>query len=88
VIKLLTEGIGMKYNKHRIKASSDNISRAIDMYIVGYKALRNREILKDHYILGLTFEEVAEKHDMSTRHVKKIIYDNESVVIDHLRVED
>lgn len=78
----------MKYNKHRINASSDNIIKAIDMYIVGYKAIRNKEILKDHFVLGMTFEEVAEKHDMSTRHIKKIIYDNESIIIDHLRVEN
>ena len=77
----------MKYNKHRINASSDNINRAIDMYIVGYKAFRNREILKDHYILGMTFEEVAEKHDMSVRHIKKIIYDNELIIIEHIREE-
>ena len=71
--------------KHKINDSAANVRNAIDNYIIGFKALRNREILKDHYIDGLTFEEIAEKHDMSVRQVKKITYDNEPVIIEHLR---
>ena len=71
--------------KHKINDSAENVRNAIDNYIIGFKALRNREILKDHYIDGLTFEEIAEKHDMSVRQVKKIAYDNEPVFIEHLR---
>jgi DNA-directed RNA polymerase sigma subunit (sigma70/sigma32) len=71
--------------KHKINDSAENVRNAIDNYIIGFKALRNREILKDHYIDGLTFEEIAEKHDMSVRQVKKITYDNEPVIIEHLR---
>lgn len=74
--------------KHKINDSAENVRNAIDNYIIGFKALRNREILKDHYIDGLTFEEIAEKHDMSVRQVKKITYDNEPVIIEHLRVEE
>ena len=74
--------------KHKIDDRPENVIRAIDNYIIGFKALRNREILKDHYVDGLTFEEVAEKHDMSVRQVKKIAYDNEPIIIEHLRVED
>lgn len=74
--------------KHRINDSSDNIIRVIDNYIVGFKALRNRQILKDHYVDGLTFEEIAELHDMSVRQIKKITYDNEPIIIEHLRVEE
>ena len=71
--------------KHKINGSADNVRYAIDNYIIGFRALRNREILKDHYVDGLTFEEIAEKHDMSVRQVKKITYDNEPVIIEHLR---
>lgn len=74
--------------KHKINGSADNVRNAIDNYIIGFRALRNREILKDHYVDGLTFEEIAEKHDMSVRQVKKIAYDNEPVIIEHLRVEE
>lgn len=73
--------------KHRINDSRENIERTIDNYIIGFKAIRNREILKDHYISGMTFEEVAEKHDMSVSQIKKITYDNEPIIIDNLRAE-
>lgn len=73
--------------KHRINDSQENIIRVIDSYIVGFKAYRNREILKDHYVHGMTFEEVAEKHEMSVSQIKKISYDNEPIIIEHLRAE-
>ena len=74
--------------KHRINDRPDRINWAIDNFIIGFKASRNREILKDHYIDGMTFEEIAEKHDMSVRQIKKISYDNEPIIIEHLRVEE
>lgn len=77
----------MKYTKHRIIANADNLSRAIDNAVIGHKALRNREIMKMHYIDGLTFEEIAEELDLSDRHVKKICYDNEYAVISVLGAE-
>lgn len=72
---------------HKICGSKEEIIRAIDNSVVGFKSIRNREILKDHFIDGLTFEEVAEKHDMSVRQVKKISYDNEPVIISQLAKE-
>lgn len=74
--------------KHKIVDTQDNIIRAIDNCIIGFKAYRNREILKDHYVFGLTFEEIAEKYDMSVRQIKKISYDNEAVILKNLRVEE
>lgn len=72
--------------KHKINGTKENIERAIDN-ITGYKAYRNREILKAHYIDGMTFEDVAEMFDMSVRHIKKITYDNENIIIENMRVE-
>lgn len=77
----------MGYNKHRIDASSSNIIEAI-LSINGFKAYRNREILKRKYIDGYTFEEIAEEFDMSVRQIKKIVYDLEPILINHLRVEE
>lgn len=74
--------------KHKINDRPERIIWAIDTFIIGFKAYRNREILKDHYILGMTFEEVAEKYDMSDRQIKKICYDYEPTIIEHLRVEE
>ena len=74
--------------KYKINDSRENIEKVIDNYIVGYKAYRNRNILKDHFIHGMTFEEVAEKHDMSVRQVKDISYNGYSIISSHLRVEE
>lgn len=61
--------------KHSINGkSASEIEYIIDEYIVGYKAQRNRDMMKEKFIEGLTFEEIAEKHDMSPRGVVKIIY--------------
>lgn len=46
---------------------------------------RDREILCSRYIDGLTFEALAEKHDLSVRHVKTIIYKYEQIIFSHLQ---
>lgn len=74
--------------KHKINADADNINNVINNYIVGYKAYRNREVLRHRYIDGYTFEEIAEIHDMSVRHIKKICYDNEPILLAKLRAEE
>ena len=70
---------------HKINGNKNDVSKAIDNCIVGFKSMRNRAILKDHYIDGMTFEEVAEKHSMSVRQTKEICYNNEPIIIKHLR---
>jgi DNA-directed RNA polymerase specialized sigma subunit len=61
-----------------------DIENAIDMYIVGKNAGRNRQILKSRFIDGLTYEKLAEKYDLSVSHVKFIVYKLENVVYDNL----
>lgn len=73
--------------KHRIDDSYTRIENAINNYVVGFKAYRNRKILKSRYLEGYTFEEIAEIYDMSVRQIKKICYDYEPIIIDKLRVE-
>lgn len=36
--------------------------------------VRNRAILYDRLVHGLTFEQLAEKHDLSVRQTKNIVY--------------
>jgi len=74
--------------KHGLIGTRADIVNAIDNYVIGFRSLRNREIMKDHFVNGMTFEEVAEKHKMSVRQVKKISYDNESIILAHIREED
>lgn len=47
-------------------------------------SIRDREILFSRYIDGLTFEALAEKHGLSVRHVKTIVYKYEQVIFSHL----
>ena len=77
----------MGYNKHRINDSAENINRAIDNYIVGFKASRNRMILKLRLIDGHTFEQLAEEYDMSVMQIKNIVYKGMETISDHLRAE-
>lgn len=37
-------------------------------------SMRDRKILVDRFIHGLTFEQLAEEHDLSVRQVKRIVY--------------
>lgn len=50
------------------------LSALIDRYVNGRKALRNREILKSYYLHGFTYEEAAEKYEMSVAQVGRIIH--------------
>ena len=47
-------------------------------------SLRDREILADRLIDGLTFERLAEKHDMSDRQVRRIVYKLQEQLFRHL----
>ena len=52
-----------------------DIEHLIDEWIVGMNhAKRNRDIMRLKEIDGLTFEEIAEIHDLSTVQVKNIVY--------------
>lgn len=73
---------------HKIIGNPDDVIRAIDNSIIGFKAYRNREILKDHYVYGFTLEYVAEKYDMSVSQIKKICYENEPRIIKSLKTEN
>ena len=72
---------------HKINGKPENVIKAIEENIIGFKAYRNKEILKDHYVYGFTLEYVAEKYDMSVSQIKKICYDNERIIISSLRAE-
>ena len=62
--------------KERMKYSFDGItnrqfSELVDDWI---KDKRSRQILKDRFIDGMTFDELSEKYHLSDRHVKRIVY--------------
>lgn len=47
-------------------------------------AYRNRQILVDRLIEGMTYEAIAEKYDMSVRQIKNIVYKNEYTIYRHI----
>lgn len=68
----------------------DNIDKydildAIDRWIIGSKAKRNRAIITSRLIDGLTYEELAELYAMSDRRIKDIVYKCETTIFKHIR---
>lgn len=45
---------------------------------------REREILYSRWLDGLTFDEIAEKHDISERQAKTIVRKNREKVLSHI----
>ena len=61
----------MLRNTDRFDIANSEIDYLIDQWI---RSERDRAILKDRLINGMTFERLAEKHDMSVRQTKNIVY--------------
>lgn len=64
--------------------SRTEIESAIDEWIIGKNAQRNRSVLKSRLIDGLTFEELSEKYDMSVRQIQNIVYKSQEKIFKHL----
>lgn len=62
----------------------DTLAAAIDRYILGRNAERNRKIFYDKMVFGPTFEALAEKYDLSVTQVKRIVYECEETVFRHI----
>lgn len=67
----------------------DNISNAelyeiINNWIKGRMAYRNKQIMVDRLIEGMTYEKIAEKYELSVNQVKNIVYKNEYIVYRHI----
>ena len=79
----------MRYKKHQIKnMTKSELEELIDENVIGYKAERNRQLMKRRLCDGLTFEELAEEADMSVRQVKKIVYELQDMLIQKARAEE
>lgn len=64
------------------------LEKLIDENIIGYKAERNRNILKRRLCDGLTYDKLAEECDMSVRQVKKIVSDNKMIIAEQIGAKD
>lgn len=68
----------------------ENISRtqiefAIDEWIIGKNAERNREILRRRLIDGICYETLAEEFDLSTQQIKNIVYKYEEIIFNKIK---
>ena len=64
--------------------SRSELSGAIDEWIVGKNAERDRAILKRRLIDGICFEPLAEEFDMSVRQIQNIVYKTQEKLFKHL----
>lgn len=71
----------MPINTDRFDIANSEIDYLIDQWI---RSERDRTILKDRLINGMTFERLAEKHDMSVRQTKNIVYKSMEKLVSRL----
>ena len=64
--------------------SRTEITEAIDEWIIGPNAYRDREVLKARLIEGHTYERLAEDFDMSVRQIKRIVYKTQETLFRHI----
>lgn len=64
--------------------SRSQIEHAIDEWIIGRNAERDRAIIKRRLIDGIYFEPLAEEFDLSVRQVKNIVYKSERKIFKHI----
>lgn len=53
--------------------SKSELEFLIDEWVVGLNANRNKKIIEDKLINGLTMEQIAEKHGLSITRTKTVI---------------
>ena len=64
--------------------SRTQILEAIEEWIVGRNALRNREILKKKLIDGISYMALAEEYDLSLKRVKTIVREGTKLIVEHM----
>ena len=71
----------MPRHADRFDIANSEIDYLIDQWI---RSERDRAILKDRLINGMTFERLAEKHNMSVRQTKNIVYKSMEKLVSRL----
>ena len=64
--------------------SRSQIEAAVDEWIIGRNAERDRKILCSRLIDGTKFEKLAEDFDLSVRQVKNIVYKRCEQLYNHI----
>ena len=71
---------------HDRDLSRTEIEFAIDEWIIGKNAERDRKVLRRRLIDGVTFERLAEENELSVSQVKRIIWKNAEIICRHLKM--
>jgi len=67
-----------------VDLSRTEIEYLINEWIIGKNGERDRKLMKRRLIDGITYENLAEEFDLTTRQVKNICYKNMEKLIKHL----
>ena len=60
------------------------IEEAIFEWMIGPRSERDRAIMYDHLFRGLTYEQIAEAHDMSDRQIANIVRRCTKLIFSHI----
>lgn len=71
---------------HDRDLSRTEIEFAIEEWIIGKNAERDRKVLRRRLIDGVTFERLAEEQELSVSKVKRIIWKNAEIIFRHLKM--
>lgn len=63
--------------------SQTKLSNAIDEYVIGRNAIRDREILKDNLIDGLSYIDLETKYNISQSSIKTILRKRKQQIFKH-----
>ena len=60
------------------------LTEAIEEWIIGRNAIRNREILKKKLVDGISYMALADEYDLSLKRIKTIVREGTHIIIEHL----
>lgn len=64
--------------------SKSQLTEAIEEWIIGRNAVRNREILKKKLVDGISYMALADEYDLSLKRTKTIVREGTHIIIEHL----
>ena len=76
----------MEKKSHDRDLSRTEIEFAIDEWIIGKNAERDRKVIRRRLIDGITFERLAEEQELSVSQVKRIVWKCSEIVFRHAKM--
>ena len=76
----------MENESHDRDLSRTEIEFAIDEWIIGKNAERDRKVIRRRLIDGITFERLAEEQELSVSQVKRIVWKCSEIIFRHAKM--